>query len=92
MRDDEQDDRPSRRHKSFFSGSQMVYLLIFLLGVAVGAVLTNQYIDPTLNASVFVEKDSLAAKNAELDNQADSYFSCLQKFGVDPNTCERETS
>ncbi len=84
------DERPSRREKkSFLSGSQAVYLVIFLLGFAIGAVLTNQYIDPALNSGFVVEKTALEEKNRQLDLQADSCIVCLQNSGIDPQTCQR---
>lgn len=84
------EEREERRHgksKSFWTGARIAFAVVFVVGFALGTVVTNQFIDPTLNASVFVEKTSLEQLNAELDKQADSYYSCLQQSGIDPNTC-----
>ena len=84
------DDEPKKRSRgSFWNHDRAIIAIVFLIGLIVGIAIANQFIDPALGSSLVVEYDYLSEKNAALDGQADSYYSCLQKFDIDPATCEK---
>ena len=96
MDDDEEDSgrRSRKSSKSFFSGflsKAMPFIVIFIIGLAIGVYLTNQFIDPALNTGAAQEKKLLEERNSVLDQQVDSYYACLSTFAIDPQTCQRQT-
>ena len=93
--DDDEEIRKPRKGKSSFFGSLfqklLPFLVIFVIGLAVGVYVTNQFIDPALNVGASQEKKLLEERNVVLDQQVDSYYTCLQTFAIDPQTCQRQS-
>ncbi|AJF60441.1 MAG: hypothetical protein J4224_02490 [Candidatus Diapherotrites archaeon] len=85
----DEDSAPKRsKRKGFWTKQRAIIAIIFLAGFILGVIVTNQVVDPTLNASLFSDFNSLQEKNYSLDAQADLYYSCLQQLNIDPETCE----
>lgn len=93
MDEDEEVRRP-RKGKSSFAGGLfqkiLPFLIVLIIGLAIGIYVTNQYIDPMLNVGAAQEKKLLEERNVVLDQQVDSYYTCLQTFAIDPQTCKRQ--
>lgn len=95
MDDDEEIRKPRKgKSSSFVSGifqKLLPFIVIFVIGLAVGVYVTNQFIDPALNVGAVQEKKLLEERNVVLDQQVDSYYTCLSTFAIDPQTCQRKT-
>jgi len=89
MADDDEPKRRSRGSGSFWNRDRVIIAIVFVIGLIAGIALANQFIDPALGSGMVVQYDSLSEKNAALDEQADSYYTCLQKQKIDPTTCEK---
>jgi len=88
--EDEEEYRPKKKKgKSFWNFQRISLLVVFLVGLAIGVYITNQFIDPTFNASTAEENTQLAEINQRLDSQNDKYYSCLQIFEIDPESCTK---
>ena len=87
-----EDDSPKRRRSSgsFWNRDRAIIAIAFVMGLVIGIALTNQFIDPALGSGLQAEYKVLTEKNATLDAQADSYYSCLQTQDINPETCEKE--
>jgi len=83
--DDDDYEHPKRRGKKFWNLSKIFIVFVFLLGLLIGGILTNQFIDPTLNTGMVQDYNSLVELNEVLDSQADSYYQCLMKNGINPD-------
>jgi len=84
------DDEPKKRSRgSFWNRDRAIIAIVFVIGLIAGIALANQFIDPALGSGLVVEYKSLTEKNNALDEQTDSYYTCLQKFSIDPATCEK---
>ena len=87
-----EDDSPKRRRSSgsFWNRDRAIIAIAFVMGLVIGIALTKQFIDPALGSDLQAEYKVLTEKNAALDAQADSYYSCLQTQGINPETCKTE--
>jgi len=85
---EEEDYSPKKKKKKgFWTMQKIAFAVIFLIGFAIGAIITNQFIDPTLDSSVSSKNAELLQTNKELDSLNDQYYSCLQTFEIDPIKC-----
>lgn len=83
--DDDEDDSPRRRGKKFLTLGKVFVIFIFLLGVLIGGIITNQFVDPVLNSGITQDYNALLETNEVLDSQADSYYQCLIENGINPD-------
>lgn len=74
----------------FWSSDRILLAVIFLIGIAIGGLLTNQYVDPYLNSSKNADYNVLVQQNLRLDMRNDLLFSCLQKNNINPENCTIE--
>lgn len=89
--DFEDDDfRPRKKKgKGFWTMNRIILLVVFCGGLVLGAVFTHYFVEPTLGSTVSLENQDLITRNTALDSLNDQYYSCLQTFGIDPQTCTR---
>jgi hypothetical protein len=83
------DEGKKRSRGSFWNRDRAIIAIVFVIGVIAGIAIANQFIDPALGSGMVVQYGALSEKNKALDDQADSYYTCLQKLKIDPATCEK---
>lgn len=72
---------------SFWTTGRIILILVFLLGVIIGGVIVNQYIDPFIYANQVSDFNSVSALNNRLDTRADELYNCLLENDVSPTLC-----
>ena len=80
-------DEEDEEKEGFWTKGRIIFILIFVTGVIVGAVLVNQVIDPFIYGVQGADQNSLVELNSRLDLRNDELFNCLLKNDVDPSTC-----
>ena len=71
----------------FWTPDRVLLIIIFAIGIIAGAYITNQYVDPYLNASTFSDYNSTMQLNTRLSERNDQLFSCLELNGINPDSC-----
>ncbi len=71
----------------FLAGQRPLLAGLFVLGLLIGGLVTNKYIDPYLNGAQSADRNSLLAQNQGLDARSDQLYRCLIANNVEPGSC-----
>jgi hypothetical protein len=64
---------------------------LLLVGFAAGFLVSHQIVQPMLNQELEQDLNTMKAINQSLDEQIDSYYSCLNSFGIEGDTCQKKS-
>ncbi|MFH1895068.1 MAG: hypothetical protein ABIJ74_00595 [archaeon] len=81
-----QKDQLKRNSKSLVSGK---ILVVFVVGLILGVLIQFFLIQPLMdNSDSFKTKYAACESSREIcDKEVKTFFSCMQKEGLDPNSC-----
>lgn len=93
MADDEEDSGRSRKRKkgllpNLGTPQNIILLVIFIAGILAGWYLTANFLDAVALHKAGSDYNSLGEQYSALNTKADSYYACLNKLGIDAETCE----
>jgi len=71
----------------FWDTQKILLVGVFILGLILGIVLTNQVIDPFINNGIISDQNSLAELNTRLDSRNDELYNCLLENEIAPSSC-----
>ncbi|MCR4336069.1 MAG: hypothetical protein NUV57_06075 [archaeon] len=71
----------------FWNFYRILLVVVFVVGLILGGVATNQYIDPVLTGGQIHDQNSLVDLNERLDSRADQLYNCLLENDISPATC-----
>jgi len=83
------DEETTLEGSRFWNASRILLVVVFIIGLAVGAFVTNKFIDNTAIKSTQSDSNSLLEENRRLDERNDTLFRCLKQYGVEPETCPK---
>jgi len=71
----------------FWSSTKIIFVLLFVAGFVVGALITNQFIDPFLSGTQASDQNSLSELNTRIDSRNDELYNCLLENEINPVDC-----
>ncbi|MFH1225224.1 MAG: hypothetical protein V1676_05470 [Candidatus Diapherotrites archaeon] len=93
MSDEEEDSGRGRRRKkgllpNISSPQNIILIVIFIAGILAGWYLTSNFLDAAALHKASSDYNSLGEQYSALNTKADSYYACMNKLGIDAETCE----
>lgn len=73
--------------RHFWSSDRILVAIVFIIGLAIGAIATNQLIDPYLNSGKSADYNAMSDLVTRLNERNDQLFQCLQDNGIDAKSC-----
>jgi capsule polysaccharide export protein KpsE/RkpR len=74
---EEEEDRPKRSKKSFWSSSAVLLLFCIILGIIIGAVIAHLYIEPLFAPQTALDLKQCKSQNSLLNQENQD---CLQQL------------
>lgn len=71
----------------FWTTGRIVLILVFILGVIIGGIIVNQYVDPFIYANQASDFNAVSSLNSRLDTRADELYNCLLAHDISPQVC-----
>ncbi len=82
---EDEEDRPKRSKKSFWSSSAVLLLFCIILGIIIGAVVAHLYIEPLFAPQIALDLKQCKSQNSLLNQENQDCLKQLYSLGITPN-------